>query len=274
MFISKSQLTNDNIDIQVKARYFSDSFDFLLAHMGNYGFPSLENHRSVLEKIRFQMANYDPKYSNTYIKHHVSSKLLDKADLLLSKYYKSAIPLIQQIRALNHKELIKRELIISELQSVIDSMDQSLLKNAMEEIHIVLHCEEGLKAHEHVKTIEYACAVIITEFRFAGLTLKEIQGIFDRILSKEITLGKKGVHSRFPLPADLRSEIKGNVDVKNYYSELEVFMENRTLREQFDGIVNLFESTKSQGKVLYRILNLKKDADFQNLWEGQNHHGI
>lgn len=257
MFISKSQLSNDNSDIQDKARYFSDSFDFLLAHMGNYGFPSLENHRSVLEKIRFQLADYDPRFSNTYIKHHIKSKFLDKSDLLLSKYYKSAIPLVQQIRTLTHKDLANRELIITQLGSVIEDMEHSLLKNAMEEIHIVLHCEEGINAHQHTKTIEYACAIVITEFRFAGLAIREIQGIFDRLLSKKITLGKRGVHSKFPLPAVLRSESKPREEIKNYYAQVEAFMENRTLREQFDGIVNLFESTKSQSKVLYRILNLK-----------------
>ena len=257
MYIFKNQLTNQNQDIQDKARYFADSFEFTLKHMGKYGFSSLENQRSLCEKILFQFINYDPAYSNSRIHHYAINPLLNPKDLIMKSYYSSFHNFIVKLRGGKYKVYDERQALIQELHLLNSELQSSLLKNAMKEIQMILHCPQGLSSHDHVATIDYATAIIISEFIFTGFQLKDIRQLFGKILSRDIKLNKGRVNIDFPLPKELHETEFSKKTAKSYHKVLTTFMEKRTLREQFEGISNFYNNNSSENKVLFKVLNLQ-----------------
>lgn len=67
MYNFKNGLTNDHPAVQEKARYFAYYFEFSLSKFGRPGFATLENHRSLLEKIRFRLIHYQAKYDKNIL---------------------------------------------------------------------------------------------------------------------------------------------------------------------------------------------------------------
>lgn len=254
MAVYKHQITNQNPIIQEKARYFADSFDFCLSQLGNFGFASLENQRSLFEKIRFHLRDYEP-YSSKYITHHLSGPLLSGSNPMLRTYYPNAVKLANQIRAGKYKTPAERVQILSEMDEILRDMENTLLKYALEEVQTVLHCPEPLIEHEHMLELDRAAEIIIPELIFKGHPIKDLDKLIEKIMSNEVKITQNTVKTRFPLPAGLRDQKKtqGTAIAKR---NVEEFMNNRTLRQQFDGIYNLYEA-ELQNKAIFRIINTK-----------------
>ncbi|RZK42635.1 MAG: hypothetical protein EOO90_06240 [Pedobacter sp.] len=156
MYIFKNLLTNPDPYVQDKARYFADCFEFILNNMGIYDFPPMENHRSLLEKIRLQLVNYSAQHSAKYVLHYANNPFLDKKDEMMKCYYSSYNPLIQKLRSTLFKDPAERKLIIMDIDTFLSDLEGSIMKNAMEEIHSVLHCVENLSQHNHPLNMDYA----------------------------------------------------------------------------------------------------------------------
>jgi hypothetical protein len=253
MHLFKNQLTNSNSHVQDKARHFADCFDFYLQHIGTFCFPALETQRSLLEKIRFQLVRYD-SYARKYIQHHAANALLDSDDRIIAGFYKNLIPLIMDIRKHAYTDARVRIQMITDIDSAINELHVSLSKNALKEIIDVMHCPEPLEADDHIGEINYCTGIIVSEFLFSGFTIKDLENLMSKILTKEIKLAKNQPVTDFPLPSSL-VEV-ANEDPALYYERVQRFMENRTLREQFEGIYNWFVAKPLPCQVLVRIMNV------------------
>ena len=82
------QITHSSKIVSDKVNFFADIFDFILLNYGQVGFWELENHKSLLEKIKFQLDNFT-KHSKQYINHYFQNEYLEKKDLLIKEYYSS-----------------------------------------------------------------------------------------------------------------------------------------------------------------------------------------
>lgn len=265
MPLFKSRLTNPNPIIQEKARYFADCFDFILSQLGSFDFPDLENHRSLLEKIRFLLLNFLPT-SRKYIEHYSLNKMLAPTDRILKKHYPKAIKIGKLIRAGKYSDSSERQSLLIDLDLIIYDMKVNLLEYAVEDLQTVLHCPEHLESHEHIQIIEQATTMIVSELIFKGHPKKDLGTLIENLLSNEVKLIQNQVYTKFPLPLTINQN-SGKLS-SNLQQEITNFMENRTLRQQFDGITNFYQTTH-ENKILFKILNTKSkkriDKSYDNV---------
>jgi hypothetical protein len=260
MHLFKNQLTNTDPTVQDKARYFADCFDFYLRHIGTFCFPALESHHSLLEKIRFQLVRYD-SYAKKYIQHHAANKLLDSKDRMITGFYKGFIPLIMDIRSHVYTDAVARVRLITEIDSALATLQGTLSQNALAEVIDVMHCPEPLVAHDHLELIDYCTGIIVSEFLLAGFPVKDLEDLMGKVLTKEIKLSNNKPVTDFPLPVSLENSGDKDEDSMLYYERVQKFMENRTLREQFEGIYNWFVAKPKPCIVLVRVMNVSsRDA--------------
>ncbi|MCX6262210.1 MAG: hypothetical protein NTY95_15500, partial [Bacteroidia bacterium] len=105
-----NQIINKEQIVADKVNYFADVFDYFLSNMGKPTFPNLENHKSLLEKIRFQLDNFS-NHSTKYINSYFKNKYLTSKDPLISEFYKNEWQRINLLKVggiqPNRKKLLK-----------------------------------------------------------------------------------------------------------------------------------------------------------------------
>jgi hypothetical protein len=82
----KHQITHTDPSISNKVNFFADCFDYILKNYGKPTFPELENHKSVLGKIKFQLDNFS-SFAPKYINHYFRNSYLTKKDPIIEQYY-------------------------------------------------------------------------------------------------------------------------------------------------------------------------------------------
>lgn len=257
MYNFKNELINDHPAVQEKARYFADYFEFSLSKFGRPGFATLENHRSLLEKIRFRLIHYQAKFDKKYLERYANHAYLSDSDAMVQAHFKEIKGVVKKVNNGAYADPVQRQSVINSLDSIIVKLNRDLFKLALDNIIRVLHCLEDLMEHDHLKVIEYATDILIAEFLLKGFQVKDLEKLFSRILTKKISFSTNGAITDFPLPKKLK-DLKLSAPTSDaYFDAVSSFMEGRTLREQFEGIFNLYAEDKSTAFVFYKITNVR-----------------
>jgi hypothetical protein len=252
----KHQITHADPSIANKVNFFADCFDYILKNYGKPTFPELENHKSVLRKIKFQLdnfSNFAPKYINYYFRN----SYLTKKDPIIEQYYLKDWVSINslKIKAANFDDSRTREELNFKLTAFINKLDQSLFENALSNVIRAITCEHPLE--KHVNIFQYFTPIILSEFIFAGFSREELRKLFDRILSKDLEIDSHGVRTEAPLPKKLlnlklrvKSEPQKFIDAVNHY------LLNRTLKQQFEGIYHLYKNSAENKTYVFQLSNI------------------
>jgi hypothetical protein len=254
----KHQITHTDPSIANKVNFFADCFDYILKNYGKPTFPELENHKSVLRKIKFQLDNFS-NYAPKYINHYFRNSYLTKKDPIIEQYYLKDWAGINslKIKAANYDDNSTREELNFKLTAFINKLDQSLFENALSNVIRAITCEHPLEKHNHVNIFQYFTPIILSEFIFAGFSREELRKLFDRILSKDLEIDSRGLRTEAPLPKKLlnlklrvKSEPQKFIDAVNHY------LLNRTLKQQFEGIYHLYKNSAENKTYVFQLSNI------------------
>jgi hypothetical protein len=254
----KHQITHTDPSISNKVNFFADCFDYILKNYGKPTFPELENHKSVLGKIKFQLDNFS-SFAPKYINHYFRNSYLTKKDPIIEQYYLKDWAGINslKIKAANFDDNSTREELNFKLTAFINKLDQSLFENALSNVISAITCKHPLEKHNHVKVFLYLTPIILSEFIFAGFSRDELRKLFDRILSKDLEIDSHGIRTEAPLPKKLlnlklrvKSEPQKFIDAVNHY------LLNRTLKQQFEGIYHLYKNSAENKTYVFQLSNI------------------
>ncbi|MCW3104867.1 MAG: hypothetical protein JWO09_3307 [Bacteroidetes bacterium] len=256
----KHQISHPSKTVSDKVNYFADYFDFVLSGYGREGFPELENHKSLLEKIKFQLDNYS-KFSNRFINYYFENSYLTKNDPLIKEHYSkdwNRIACIKNKGKLQLNDVAKRKQLNSAISYLIEKLDESIFQNAMHNVITAILCEEPLHKHNHKEIFEYNTNILLSEFLFTGFPKKDLQSVFDRILSKDIEYDNDKVETDAPLPKELLNlKNDPNYTSEMFYNAVYDYLKNRTLAQQFEGFYHLFKNSSSTKTYVFKLTKIK-----------------
>jgi hypothetical protein len=256
MYHFKSNITHPSHQlIADKVNYFADCFDFIVDNINEPGFPELENHKSLLEKIKQHLQFYSIN-SKKYITYHFENKYLTFKDPLIKKFYKPEWTKINRAKNTikNLSDEVNRKKLIHDLSALIKKLDDSLFLNSLNTIINILHCEEGLEKHNHIQSIEYHTAIIVSEFLFNGFTKDFLKNIFNKILSNDPIPKNLFDENVAPLPESLLEYKENTPDI--FYEKAKEYLDKRTLKQQFEGIYYLLKTAVKERTYLFRLNNV------------------
>lgn len=256
-------ITHPNHIIDGKAKIFYDYFHFFLSE-NEYLFlqnQPLDNHLTILQKIDFRLTNGKlERSSKILIIQWMESDLFNlKSDYFLrDKKRQSSIRKIKN--DLNKKNIDEESLRLNVKEAVIHFNESHnyestvYFETCVDSLISYLSC--GCESSKHKNEIIYFTKLIAAEYRRLGFSFKELTGvnsILDKILSKEIRIdqSKNQIHSRFPLPENIESQ-RGT---ELFEHEVIEFLKNRTLKEQFYGLINYLKKDSKESVFIVKVKN-------------------
>jgi len=262
--INLGQITHENEIIDLKAKVV---YDYLHSFLSENEYLSLQNqpldnHISVLQKIDFRLSNTNLEPSSEIvIKRWMDKDLFNlETDFISRKGKLRAI--FKELKGKLVQKNIDLPLIKSSVQEAVIDLNGSYdfdntkyLELCVDNLISYLSC--GCECSKHKKEIIYFTKLIAAEFLRLGYSVREltgVNGIFNRLLSKEIIINEKkpkNLHSRFPLSPDIERQ-RGE---KHYRKIVEDFLKNRTLKEQFKGIENYVKKDLLEYIFIVRVKN-------------------
>src|SRR5436190_16622844 len=252
MYHFKNAITHPSSLIADKANFFADYFEFVAADLGKVGALELENHKSLLEKVFTQLENHT-QHSKQYVNHYFTNPYLSKKDPLIKKYYLDDWKLVKAAWKKYNKSTEPNDLQAT-LKLFVEKLDQSLFKNALNEIIAAIQCKHPLGKHDHVNIFEYNTPIIVSEFVFAGFDHTDLYLVFKNIFTKEIRLDGDKVRTQAPLPPEL---IELKHDATKFYHAASAYLNKRNLKQQFEGIYFLFKNSVKNRTFIFRLRNVQ-----------------
>jgi len=250
-----NQIINPEQIVADKVNYFADVFDYFLSYLGKPTFPNLENHKSLLEKIRFQLVNFST-YSTKYIHLYFKNNYLSSKDPLISEFYKKEW---QSINFLKVGRIQKnRRKLLKEINQLITKFDKSLFINALSKIIDCIISKSKLENDRITYKLEYYTPIIISEFIFSGFPKKDLEKLFDKILSTKVEIQNNKVKTDIPLPVSLLKLKYKTIDKPDvFYNKINSYLKTRTLQQQFEGIYHLYKNSLKEKTFIFYMNNIR-----------------
>jgi hypothetical protein len=210
-------ITHPNPLVKSKVDFFADYFDYAVKNIGVSDLIDIENPLSLVDKILFQIENnlsHCPKYIDSYLTHpflyedyvDLKSETLFKHFHVEIKKYKSQLKHAKKVDWIVKNPSFKFSLI-----KLRRSLQRSMFKSSLQSIISYLNCKHEITEHR-IDFIRLT-NILVSEFLFNDRSKKDLQKMFERILSKEIWY--------FPFSQKLAKESK---------EAKETFIKNRTFQ--------------------------------------------
>lgn len=267
----KNRVTHENVSYAEKISFFADCFEFTILNMGRIGSHPLENHKSLLEKIKFQLENYTT-FSRKYIVHYFSHPYLQSKDELIVKHYSSIHKTLLKAKMScekdgNYSDADKRLQLAATIAELIVQMEDSLFSNSLDRIIQAILCKYPLEGgkHDHVKIFEYYTPILVTEFAFAGFNIKDLRDIIRMISEKEIVLENNVVETKAILPSELMNL---RTDPEKFFKAACDYLNNRNLKQQLEGIYHLLKNQNRSRTLLFQIGSVRSFKPFNFDYSG------
>jgi hypothetical protein len=259
-FHFKHKITHSDKAVSEKVNFFADIFHFTHSTYGDPGFSELENHRSLLEKIKFQLDNYS-SHSGKFLKYYFQNSYLSNGDFLINNFYKDQWKKINNLKIEVFNDFSnesRREYLNSEITLFISELNNTLFQNSLDKIITAILCEKGLKHHDHIKVFEYYTPLLVSEFIFQGFPKKDLEKVFERILVKDVELTNSKVETDAPIPQNIwyiRDSVDYDPDA--FYNAVNEYLQKRNLKQQFEGVYHLFKTSLKAKTYLFHIIDLE-----------------
>lgn len=253
-------LTNDNLLLENKMRYFADYFIYANEYLGKLPHLPFDNPISLFDKIQFQLENNIercPKSIDMYISQLGYYPL--KLTTQVSKSYKPFISEFKQKWNLLKNDTEKKKWLKNEpgiLENVIKikaELNENLFPFAHKALFTFLVCSHPLAKHK--KDIQLLTQLIITIFRFKEITKKQVSKYIERLLTRD--------KYEFPLPLNILKEVQS----ESFIELRDNFLENRDFKNQFEGLKNILEAYSTRkGYFIYPIAGIHLNDKQQKMF--------
>lgn len=258
-----SMITNTNKLLEQKINYFADCFKFFNAYIGVLPGFEVETHVSILKKIEFQLLNNKPDKTLKYINYYLSKDLISENDLIISEFYREEWKSFAGFRkGVDGKTDLN--LLVKEVRRLIQLLEKDFFRKYVDRTCTFITCVHPLS--EHKQHFDYISRIIVSAYILKGFSRKDIEAVFSRILAQSYEEHEEGIYTRFPVNQDLhevfRKYRKGEETREALVKELDAFFKNRTFKEQFLGIYNLFSYEDHVFTFLFRVENVRVNAGY------------
>lgn len=245
-----SQITHVDQNTKEKVNYFCDFFKHYAHLIGkNPDFP-FENLLSITCRLEYQI-KFNKFNRTKYVPYLAKQFKSYKGDIANSfpNYTIVYNELELYMSVTKHKNTwISNSSILNDVITILkDELDQKLFDKSLQELITALRCRHKLVTHKGL--IKYITQTIVTELVFGNRTLKKVEKVISRIISKD--------KNEFPLSQNILCKNEND----DYEDVLKEFFNNRTFKEQFEGIINYHRKPKTKVKFLFRIINLRMDRN-------------
>lgn len=249
-----SQITHPSELAQSKVNFFADYFQYASNQMGYFDGFEIENFRSLVEKIIYQVSqNLErcPQYLDSYLSHP-----LLQADNKYFKEFRSYHSVKNNFAKYLSAEKPGRKIkwikstpgFLKSLNKFENELRRTLFKRALYSIISYLRCIHDI-AHHKDDIIHYT-NIMVSEFLLNGWAKSDIENVFDKIITREI--------KDFPFSKSFLKQNKEN----NLEEAKNEFIKKRSFKQQFEGIYNLFKQSHSKHFYLFRIYNISVSNNF------------
>lgn len=238
-----SILSNENPSVEVKSNFFAVYFELFVSQVGRCKDFELENPLSLVNKILFQIS-YNPKKCwptvQSYLKHPFFVEEQDYMSIFTG--YDQVKLLVDQLE----KEKNTSDFIIHNVQKCINtfttfkvSLEEKMFKNSLNTVISLFTCAHDLD--HHAEDFKSHIQILASEYFFRNRDKEYISLAIPKILSRDI--------QEFPFPPGVTTD-----DEKN------VYLNTRTLAQQFEGIFTFLDRPPSKIKFYYRVFGSAFDA--------------
>lgn len=181
---------HDNQIIHEKVIYFADHIQYANALMGKISALQLENHKSLLEKIIFQI-DHNLKKCIPYIETYLKNPLITaKDDYLFDKFFNNEKKGINQFSHLKLGNHTRRDDILFEIkkesQELLQAIGENILQYYVTDLRTLIEDENIRLSEPAKKKIRYYAHLIVTEYIFQGFDQEDIQHLIKRVVSGKI----------------------------------------------------------------------------------------
>lgn len=239
-------LTNPNPLIEEKANFFADWFHFYTFNIGKSNEFELENPLSILEKILFQL-DFNLENSYPYIFIYLSHPYLKDENYL--KEYKAYPQLSVYLKKFFSSSKKERQAIIkndtqnfaSLITDLKNELNEEMFKKSLSAIISFISCSHDLE--KHLNEIKAHTQILVTEYLFSGKHKNDLNYIFPKILSKDI--------SEFPFPKNITDS-----EAKQHH------LNQMNLKDQFNGLYDLLENSAQEINYYLHVYGTKLPNGF------------
>ena len=91
----------------------------------------------------------------------------------------------------------------TQVKRLITKLDKTLFINSLSNIITVISSKSRLENDRIINKLEYYTPIIISEFIFAGFPEKDLEKLFDKILTTKVEIQNNKVKTDIPLPTSL-----------------------------------------------------------------------
>jgi hypothetical protein len=237
--------------IEKKVNFFYDYYLFVIAQMGKNSDFEIDNFQSLTEKMIYQI-DHNFNHCNSYLLSYLQHPLLQYDN----KYFKELndYDIISTLfdnlkngltcRDSELKSTLKTE-ASKKLKKHLVNLKKYTFKNALNSIISYLACEHDIT--EHKEDLKHYTRIIAVELFFQKKGKSDIRNLFDKILSRDTEI--------FPFPNYVQKD--NNLDKDG----LKKYIENKSFREQFEGIFNYLKKPAKKNYFIFRIGNLICEED-------------
>lgn len=170
-------------NVKEKYEFFADSIENVTDIIGKTPNHPIENHLSLLEKIKFQFDNNYESYQNKYVKNYLRNRLFSNNDFYLNSRKGNSLKSLLQNK--NNFDDLKKA-----ISKEISYQAKSMLKNYVLEVGNII-ANDSISPKSSRNSIEYYSNLIVSEYIFEGFTRKDIHNIPNLILSGKTRDGNR-----------------------------------------------------------------------------------
>jgi len=250
------QLNYSNQIISDKINFFADSLFFSRKCIQMPYVCELENHISLLEKIKTQLVHYDKRYSNTYIEYYAKNPLLYKSDGMVKEFYANDFDKIISKKIENGRYKDSEEerlLVISLINNLLQKLQETYFKNIVSWLITILECSEDLENHNHKADLWYLANLMAAELTFLRVSTEEIKGLFGNLFNKEII--HYGHLKSAIVPKTLFNENENDIEkvakINHYLSNI------TSLREQINRLNIYYEHIQAPITFFFKLQDVE-----------------
>lgn len=237
--------------IERKVNFFYDYYLFVVAQMGKNSDFEIDNFQSLTEKMIYQI-DHNFKHCTPYLLSYLDHPLLQNDNKYFKELndYNLISELFDNLKSIlagkdaELKNTIKIE-ASKKLKKHLVNLKKYSFKNALNSIISYLACEHEIA--EHKEDLKHYTKIIVTELFFQKKGKSDIKNLFDKILSRDIEV--------FPLPNHIQKN--SQIDKEG----LRKFIENKSFREQFEGIFSYLKKPAKKNYFVFRIGNILCEED-------------
>ena len=244
------EIKYSKMHVEKKINFFFNYLRHYAHYIGQSPFYPQDNLLSISQRLLFQL-KHNPKNCKKYLRGLRRSFRAVNYDAYSELNSLENVVGVLILESEDHRKLAKMILdnafIIEYLELFVEELEGKMFSMCIDRLINRLSCEHELE--EHIDEIKQMTQVIVTELIFQNHSINETIELVRRILSNDVNF--------FPLKDEIE-QLRGTETFENIATD---FMNERNLKEQFEGIHHFYQKKLTEKYFIFRVDNIQFFVD-------------